>query len=162
MNEQAKKGLFIGYGNPGRQDDGLGPALAEKVEESTPSDWVVEIDYQLVVEHAFDIAGYETVIFADASVNGETPFFYREVLPEPPEDLTSHGLSPEAVMYLAKTLFQCNAQGFVLGIRGYDFDKFEERLSNAAQNNLEAAHRFVLAKFQLIMSFFAFSLLLKY
>jgi len=144
MNERAGKNLLIGYGNPGRQDDGLGPALAAKVEEKRPSGWVVEIDYQLVVEHALDIVGYETIIFADASVNGETPFIYREVHPEPLEDFTGHGLSPEAVMYLAKTLFHCNAQGFVLGMRGYEFDKFEERLSDAARNNLEAAHRFIL------------------
>ena len=44
--------LLIGYGNPGRGDDGLGPALSEAVAARSLPGLEVDTDYQLVAEHA--------------------------------------------------------------------------------------------------------------
>ena len=47
-----RKVLLIGYGNPGRLDDGLGPALAAAVEKLAIPGVTVDADYQLNVEDA--------------------------------------------------------------------------------------------------------------
>ena len=61
-----KKILLIGYGNPGRLDDGLGPAFAKAVEALHTPGVTVEANYQLAVEDAHAVAQHEIVVFADA------------------------------------------------------------------------------------------------
>jgi hypothetical protein len=39
--------------------------------------------------------------------------------------------------------FDAEAEAYALGIRGYEFNAFEDRLSVGAQENLEAALRFL-------------------
>ncbi len=62
---------LIGYGNPGRGDDGLGPALAAHLMEEP--DIVVTSDYQLTVDHALLLADAQIVVFADALMHADTP-----------------------------------------------------------------------------------------
>jgi hydrogenase maturation protease len=137
------KVILIGYGNPGRLDDGLGPALAAKVEARSIDGLAVESDYQLVVEHAHEIAKYDVAIFADAALRGDSPFTFGEILPAQQTSFTSHSLSPETVFFLAKTMFGAKTKCYLLGIRGYEFDGFGERLSETAKKNLELAFEFV-------------------
>ena len=54
--------LLIGYGNPGRGDDGLGPELARRVAQRRLPGLTVEIDYQLTVDHALQVAGVDAVV----------------------------------------------------------------------------------------------------
>ncbi len=135
--------LLIGYGNPGRLDDGLGPALAFKLEALSMQGLSVEADYQLVVEHAHEIAKYDAVIFADSTVEGDAPYFFREIHPTPKEAFTSHSFSPETILFFAKTIFNARAKGYILGMRGYEFDRFGEYLSDKAKQNLDAAFEFI-------------------
>jgi hydrogenase maturation protease len=135
--------LFIGYGNPGRLDDGLGPALASRIEEASLKGLTVEADYQLAVENAFDVSRHDIVIFADAAVKGREPFFFKEIRSRSPMSISSHSVSPEAVLFFAERMFHSKARAYVLGIRGYEFNDFEERLSERAQQNLEEAFQFI-------------------
>jgi hydrogenase maturation protease len=135
--------LLIGYGNPGRQDDGLGPALAEAVERLRIPDVTVEADYQLTVEDAAAAAAHRYVVFADASVGGREPFYFRAVQPAEHLSFSTHSVEPEAVLALARNLFQADTKGYVLGIRGYRFNEFGEALSDEARENLAAALRFI-------------------
>jgi len=135
--------LFIGYGNPGRLDDGLGPALAARIEALSLKGMTVEADYQLAVENAYDVSIHDIVIFADAAVRGKAPFFFKGIHPRPPLGLGSHSVSPEAVLFFAERLFHSRARGYVLGIRGYEFNGYNERLSERAEKNLEEAFHFV-------------------
>lgn len=137
--------LVIGYGNPGRLDDGLGPALAALLEEQQLPGVTVEADYQLTVEDAADIARHDVVVFADASVSGPEPFSFRPVAHDDQLSLgfTSHSLLPGSALALARNLFASQARGYILAIRGYEFNEFGERLSAAAQANLAAAVRFL-------------------
>lgn len=137
------KVLFIGYGNPGRLDDGLGPALAARIEALSLKEMTVEADYQLSVENAFDVSKHDIVIFADAAVRGKEPFFFKEIHPRSPLSLGSHSVSPEAVLFFAERLFHSRARAYVLGIRGYAFNGYNERLSGRAEKNLEEAFQFV-------------------
>ena len=59
-----KKLLLIGYGNPGRGDDGLGPALAEAIEQKQYADVEVDIDFQLNVEDAYALEGRDAYLTA--------------------------------------------------------------------------------------------------
>ncbi|EAV45491.1 Ni,Fe-hydrogenase maturation factor [Stappia aggregata IAM 12614] len=63
--------LLIGYGNPGRGDDGLGPALSEAIAARSLPGLEVDTDYQLVAEHALAVSSHDVVIFADAEIGGE-------------------------------------------------------------------------------------------
>jgi hydrogenase maturation protease len=137
--------LLLGYGNPGRCDDGLGPALTEAVEKMRIPGVVVDSDYQLVVEDAHTIAGYDVVIFADADATGPEPFSFRRI--EPTGDkiggFSSHSVSPAEVLALAREMFSAKTTAYVLGIRGYMFEEFGERFSNKAKENLAAATTFI-------------------
>jgi len=137
------KVLFIGYGNPGRLDDGLGPALAARIEALSLKGMTVEADYQLAVENAYDVSIHDIVIFADAAVRGKAPFFFKGIHPRSPLSLGSHSVSPEAVLFFAERLFHSRARGYVLGIRGYEFNGYNERLSERAEENLQEAFHFV-------------------
>lgn len=140
-----KSVLIIGYGNPGRQDDGLGPACA-RIIKSLKLEYVsVDISYQLVVEHAYDIAKADIVIFIDAFRSGELPFFFNALASESESTaFGSHTLTPTDVKTLAKTVYSASPQCYILGIRGYLFDQFEERLSADAESNLRLAAKFLI------------------
>jgi Ni,Fe-hydrogenase maturation factor len=115
--------LVLGYGNPGREDDGLGPAAAAEIERMGWPNVTVCNNYQLVIEDVLDIAAADIVWFIDASRNGAEPY-------------TSHIVSPEALLAMAEQYYGKSPRAYLMGVRGYDF-KFIERLSDRAQSNLK-------------------------
>ncbi len=135
--------LVIGYGNPGRLDDGLGPRLADELEGLASEAVTIDSDYQLQVEYAEEVSRHDVVVFADAAVSGPEPFYVEEVTPVSGVSFSSHSLGPSEVLGLARDLFKAQTRGFVVGIRGYEFDEFGERLSAGAQANLAAALDFL-------------------
>lgn len=135
--------LLIGYGNPGRGDDGLGPAFAERIAALDLPGLLVEVDYQLTVEHALMIAPARTVIFADAALDASAPFYFRP-LEGGASQIGSHSVTPDAALHLARTLFGAAPQGFVLGLRGRDYGEVAEGLSDTAKASLTAAEDFFL------------------
>lgn len=147
MTDLAKDILLIGYGNPGRQDDGLGPALAEIVEQLELPGVSVDSDYQLTVEHAEMAAHHGTVVFADATMKGEETFSWTPVEPAAAGiRFTSHHLSPADVLALARDLFAAEPTGYILAMRGQRFGEFDSGLSADAQKALEDAAEFLTAK----------------
>ncbi len=96
-----KPPVVIGYGNPLRQDDGIGRRAAELLPGGE-----VEIIccHQLTPELAAALAGASLAIFLDAAVDqrpGEV--LSRKVFPCH-SGLTSHHLAPEQLLDLARTL----------------------------------------------------------
>ncbi len=148
MIESSAKVLLLCYGNPGRLDDGLGAAFAAAMEQKTPAGATVEVDYQLMVEHAAAVAERDVVVFVDAAVSGPEPFSFRRLEPRPAFSYSSHCLEPENLLALAEELFGARAAGYALGIRGYEFDDFGESLSSGALDNLSAALTFLVAVLQ--------------
>ena len=143
MSDRVGKILLIGYGNPGRLDDGLGPALARALEQRKLAGVTVESDYQLTVEDAAAIAQHDVVVFADAAVDGPEPFYFERLVPEAAVSFSSHSVAPAAALALAEELFEARGPGYVLGIRGYEFNEFGQWLSERAQTNLVAAVDFI-------------------
>lgn len=133
------KVLVIGYGNPGRRDDGLGPTFAARLQELNLEDVTVDSDYQLNVEDAHDVAAHDAVVFVDAWMEGNVPFQLTRIEPKPAIAFSSHSVEPPALLALAHDLFGSKAPGYALAIRGYEFGEFGEGLSMPAAMNLEAA-----------------------
>ncbi len=135
---------LIGYGNPGRCDDGLGPAFTARMAARRLPGLAVSSDYQLTVDHALLISGAKSVVFVDALMHDEAPFRFGAVRPAASHDLTSHGLDPSAVLTLAATLFGATPEAHILGISGVEFGEVREGLSMAAEENLGLAEAFFL------------------
>ena len=136
--------LIIGYGNPGRLDDGLGPELARTIESLDLPGVTAEADYQLTVEDAADVAQHAVVLFADADLVGPEPFHVERIYPgSTGMSFSSHSVSPQAVLALAKELFGAEPEAYLMGIRGHQFNAFGERLSAKARANLNAAVAYV-------------------
>lgn len=135
--------LLIGYGNPAREDDGLGIAVAEEIEKLGIDGITVDSNYQLTVEDAAEIAKHDAVIFVDASLNGEEPFTFTEIEPSKDPKMDSHSMEPDSLMGLTKELFNSETTGYILGIRGYSFEMFNETITKKALENLENALNFL-------------------
>ncbi len=136
--------LLLGWGNDGRRDDGLGPALVGLLGARELPGLTVGSDYQLQVEDACEVARYPRVIFADADRSGPEPFSFRRVFPAASSlSFSSHSVTVGGLLALTQELFGREPEAWLLGIRGYDFDRFESSLSPVARENLVAAADFV-------------------
>jgi hydrogenase maturation protease len=143
MTQHAAKILVLAYGNPGRRDDGLGPALAAALEEMSLPGVTVESDYQLTVEDAAAVAAHDVVVFADADAIGPEPFSFARIEASDASTFSTHSISPGGVLALAQDLFGARTEGYLLGVRGYEFNEFGESLSPAARENLARALEFL-------------------
>lgn len=142
MSERARI-LIYGYGNPGRLDDGLGPALVEALEDLDLPRVTTDSDYQLTVEDAAAVAEHDVAIFVDADVSGPEPFWFDRIEPDGSLGFSSHSVSPQKLLDMASELLDGDTRGYILGIRGYEFNEFGERLSDGARENLTAAVEFI-------------------
>ena len=137
--------IVYGYGNPGRQDDGLGPAMIERIEEAAIPHVKTRCNFQLNVEDAYTIAEGRAVIFVDASVDGDEPYSFYEIKPSAEIRFTTHSMAPESVLALCNDLFNGDRKAFMLSIRGYEWE-FAEGLSPEARRNLDRAYAFLKGK----------------
>ncbi len=135
--------LLLAWGNPARQDDGLGPALAEQVERWALPGVTVSCDYQLQPEDACAIQEHDAVIFVDASTEGEAPFRFDPVEPREHASFSSHSVSAEALLGLGERCFGRAVPGWLLAIRGWSFAPFVETLTPTATDNLQQALAFL-------------------
>lgn len=139
--------LVLAWGNPSRGDDALGPRLIERLEAlqgglagSGPE---LLTDFQLQIEHALDLVDRDLVVFADAAASGPEPFGFGPVTPEPTLSVSTHALSPGALLgVFRRVLGHEEPACYVLGIRGYAFDLGSD-LSPQALANLDAALHFL-------------------
>ncbi|NMC62992.1 MAG: hydrogenase maturation protease [SAR324 cluster bacterium] len=138
------KVLLIGYGNPGRQDDGLGPACASIMESQGIRNLDVESNYQLVVEDSTVLAEHDVVVFVDASKDCNPPFEISSIPPEFTSSFSSHILDPQTLLATTKHLFGKHPAAYLMQIRGYYFDEFYEQLSLEAKENLKKAVAFLI------------------
>lgn len=147
--------LLYGYGNPGRQDDGLGIALAEKIDlwarERFPGKVEVDTNYQLNIEDAEKISHYQMVVFADASQENIESFTFTPVTPSKATiEFTMHAMSPSYIVHLCRDLFQKQPDCFLLHIRGYEWE-MKEGLSEDAKINLQSSLQFLERKIEAVL-----------
>jgi hydrogenase maturation protease len=130
--------LVLGYGNPGRQDDGLGPAAAARIYELGWPNVTAYDNYQLNIEDAMDVAEHDIVWFVDAAKTGPAPYDVRDLSAAATIGFTSHIVRPEAILAIARQYCGKSPRAFLLAIRGYQFE-FVEELTAGAIGNLDVA-----------------------
>lgn len=131
--------LVLAWGNRARGDDALGPLFADRLRAlALPGVEVLE-DHQLMPEHALDLEGRERVLFVDASAAAAAPFEAAAVAPDAAWGVTTHGMSPSALMSVHARLGIGPTPVCVqLAIRGERFG-LGESLSAEAEHRLAAA-----------------------
>lgn len=139
--------LVYAYGNPGRQDDGLGillvGALAEWAGKEGLENVGFESNYQLNIEDALLISGKDIVIFADASAGDLEGIRLSRVHPSGTRpEFTMHSASPSFILALCRELYGKEPGTWLLEIRGYEW-ALKEGLTPGAQENLMKALDFM-------------------
>jgi hydrogenase maturation protease len=142
-----KRILIYAFGNPGRQDDGLGNRLVEELEtwlKVKGYDQVTtESNYQLNIEDADNIKDRDIVVFVDASVEEIDDFHLSIVEPsEGRSEFTMHAASPAYILALCIKLYRKYPETYLLQIMGYEWE-FLEKLSSKAEQNLSLALAFI-------------------
>jgi hydrogenase maturation protease len=135
--------LVLGWGNLSRGDDALGPLCVAALRDALPAHLQEQVefldDYQLQVEFALDLLGRERILFIDASLDCAAPFEVRKVQPRRDSSISSHALSPEALLQVFVELQgQTPPPATMLAVRGCAFE-LGEPLSAAAEGHLAAA-----------------------
>jgi hydrogenase maturation protease len=128
----------IGYGNPLRCDDGVGPKVAEAVEELHLPDVHTLVCQQLSPEHAEPIARARMVIFVDAAVDAPKEVQLRKLEPNETSQLLAHAADPRTMLALARDVFGHCPQAWWLTIPAVKLD-FGEELSPVARRGYEVA-----------------------
>ncbi len=139
-----EKILIYGYGNPGRQDDGLGARFIEELDKWIAGEKLENVstdcNYQLNIEDAEIVSEFDTVVFVDASLVQDLDHYRMEkVKPDDARiEFTMHAVSVSYVVDLCQKLYGKNPEAYVLHIKGYEFD-FRENLTEGAYVNMQAA-----------------------
>lgn len=136
------KVLIYGYGNPGRQDDGLGNAFVNRIREWVAieglHDFSFDSNYQLNIEDADAISDKDLVIFADASEEEIEDFCLSKVDGNSEVSFTTHAASPGYIVKLCEDLFNKKPLVLLLHIKGYEWE-FKEGITEKASANLNAS-----------------------
>jgi hydrogenase maturation protease len=136
--------LVIGYGNPSRNDDGVGLAVVnllrlrqglKALDETT--DGFDELGgaldtlflQQLTPELAETVAAYDRLILVDAHTGAYPDLVHRTSLsPRHDPAMVSHILKPDHLLALAQLFRGRSPRAELLSVRGFDFN-FGETLS---------------------------------
>lgn len=134
--------LVYGYGNPERQDDGLGRSIVSMIEQASIPGVDTEYNNVLRKSDAQVIGSYDIVIFTEAAMFDEPPFVFHKI--DPSSDIfdAEHAMAPESVLAICYETGTMCPTTYILGIRGYEWE-FKEGLTNGAKSNLDAAYMFI-------------------
>ena len=97
--------LVIGYGNSLCRDDGVGPRVAEAVEELNLPGVRTLVCQLLTPEFADSIARARRVIFVDAAVDKTDGVHFRHLEPGETSQLMAHAADPRTMLALARDVF---------------------------------------------------------
>ena len=136
--------LVYGYGNPGRQDDGLGILCAEKIgrwaERRQYAQIEIESNYQLNVEDALLLSGYSAALFIDATTADIGKWELSNVRAAHEIAFSTHAMSVASVLALCEELYGKTPEVYLLAIKGNSWD-YNEPVSPGALRNCAAAFR---------------------
>ena len=137
--------VVFAVGNSSRGDDALGPLLLERLAawldaEGRRGEFELIDDFQLQIEHAFDLAGQRLALFIDAGAGTPAPCVFHAVSPGTTlATHSTHALSPAAVLAVYREFAHNEPPpAFVLCVRGEGFG-LGDGLSAAAHEHLDAA-----------------------
>lgn len=132
--------LIYGIGNVGRQDDGLGWAFIDWLEENNicPKADIAR-HYQLQLEHADLISHKQRVLFVDATKAPDVESIRLEtVAPKMDFSFTSHAISIPAIVATCQRCFDKRPDVQLLTMKGYEWE-LKIGLTVKATKNLNIA-----------------------
>lgn len=145
--------LIIGIGNNTRQDDGLGWHFLELLEKEgfNPNNLINK--YQLMVEDAELISGFNSVIFVDAcKTELKNGFLFECIYPAEEVSFSTHSVPPNQILSLCETIYAKNPRAYLLKIQGFQWN-IEIGLSKQAKTNLKNAFSYFVENFSKIQKF---------
>ena len=118
--------LVLGYGNPLRGDDALGPAAAERLARrfATEPRVTVQTVHQLTLDLAETLVNFKLVILIDARhAEPEGEIFIQQIqpsqrLPQP----FSHYLSPDELLGVCQALYGTPPKTILFGMNASQFE----------------------------------------
>ena len=128
--------LIYGIGNVGRQDDGLGWAFIDWLEENNicPKADIAR-HYQLQLEHADLISHKQRVLFVDATKAPDVEDIRLEdVAPKMDFSFSSHAVSIPAIIATCHRCFDKYPKVQLLTMKGYEWELHIGLTTNAARN----------------------------
>jgi hydrogenase maturation protease len=138
--------LVYGYGNPGRQDDGLGNLFVDEAQKWAEAEGLKNIsfdsNYQLNIEDAANISEHDVVIFVDASIEDISDFLLTELKPNAKVEFSMHSVSPAFVVHLCKDIYPTTPLAFLLHLKGYEWE-FKEGITRKAFENFSKAFEYM-------------------
>ena len=137
-----RNSVLIGIGNDGRNDDGLGWAFVDAMEQDGRFPGRLARRFQLQIEDAELISHFRHVIFVDAFRNSlPNGFQWQNCLPQAFTEFSSHRLSPQSVLDLCHQLYTDVPTAHLLLIAGNHWE-LSIGLSRAAESNLQRSLHF--------------------
>jgi hydrogenase maturation protease len=117
--------LIAGIGNIFLQDDGFGVEVVKRLAAESLPEWVRVADFGIRGVHlAYEIldGDYDAVILVDAATRGEEPGTVYLIEPDietvdtrEPVSLDAHGMDPQVVLEMIKTLGGMRGRLYVVG-----------------------------------------------
>lgn len=115
---------IVGYGNPQRGDDGVGPLVVQRLRASLgPRPWLRFFIFQQLEEGLLDELGNASLLIlvdASAEQSGEE-VRWRRLTPKPSPSPFSHHMDPAMLLWLAGLATGCSPEAWLVSIRGEDF-----------------------------------------
>ena len=139
--------IIIGIGNNTRQDDGLGWGFLELLEKEGFNADNLVCKYQLMVEDAELISGFDSVIFIDACKSAlENGFTFEPIYPAEEVSFSTHSVPPNQILNLCKTIYAKKPKSYLLKIQGCNWD-IGIGFSELAKTNLNNAFTYFIENF---------------
>lgn len=151
--------IVIGYGNIDRADDGVAYHVVNDLrqrlglsilDENTAGleDLGSKIDSiflrQLAPEIMPLLTDYNLIIFVDAhTLDNQDLFYCVPVVPRYTTSILTHQMSPSAFLAFLKTIYNHEAEGYIVSIRGKDYD-FHRTISLETRSFIEKAVNYIL------------------
>lgn len=139
--DKSKNTLVIGIGNPLRCDDGVGPYVADCIEAKDLKHVHVWVTQQLHLEDLEAMLKFGKIILVDASIAGPPVNFYQvKISKEQTMASSSHHLSTETFVNLARSIYNQDLPMHLCSIRGNNFeigDKISSEVLKRAQEAVE-------------------------
>lgn len=137
--------LILACGNTLREDDGIGPFLAQWAEERWRGDARVRVlcDHQWTPEMVEDVAAAESVLFVDCATNSEAGLV-RVVPVEPAADMTklgTHHLDAAQLLALSRQLYGRMPGSSLLLTVGAGSLELREGFSDAVEKAMPEAQK---------------------
>jgi hydrogenase maturation protease len=131
--------LVIGYGNPLRGDDGIGPRVAEIVESWKIPGVKVLTRRQLVPELIDEIKGVQRVLFVDAAMDPHSDGYTADrAEPHKSRRPLGHHETPGNLLALARDLEQAAPDAWLVTISALALEH-GEAISEIAEDNIKRA-----------------------